>query len=122
MASSIYRITVRILIALAAGPLLQPAGMAAPDETGIAASAAITSSNPSSDKALAIAVAEAVSKALGDSTVKNLKVQSSDGEVTLSGWLNSPNQESLARKIASNVSGTSKVYSRIRIWSTEANP
>jgi osmotically-inducible protein OsmY len=41
-----------------------------------------------------------------------------DGTVTLNGWVGSPKQEAQARKIASDVPGTAKVYSRLRTWSS----
>ncbi|WP_394788918.1 BON domain-containing protein [Rhodoferax sp.] len=121
MSLNLSRIAASTLIALAAGPFLMSSSMAASDEATIVASAAPTSTAPSSDKALAVAVADALSKSLGDSTVKNVKVVSSDGTVTLNGWINSPDQESKARKVASTVPGAAKVYSRLRMWSTENN-
>ena len=121
MTAKLTRIAASALLALAAGPFLLSSSLAAADEAGIVASAASTSSAPSSDKALAAAVADALAKSLGDSTVKNVKVLADDGAITLSGWINSSAQESQARKIASNVPGTTKVHSRLRMWSTSTS-
>ena len=121
MASKLHRIAASTLIALAAGPFLLYAGTAAANQAAISASAAATSPDPASDKALAVAVAEALSTSLGDSAVKNVKVTASDGTVTLAGWINSPIQESQARKLASTVPGVTRVYSRLRMWSTESS-
>ena len=121
MTHPLSRIAASVLLALAAGPFLMSHSLAAGDEAGIVATAAPTSSTPSTDKALAAAVADALGKSLGDSTVKNVKVLSHDGAITLSGWINSPIQESQARKIASNVPGITKVHSRLRMWSTSTS-
>jgi hypothetical protein len=97
MAPTLQRIATRTLIALAIGPLFSAYAM--------------------TDTALAVSVSEALNKSLGDS-VKNIKVTSTDGTVTLNGWVNSPKQEAQARKVASDVPGATKVYSRLRTWSS----
>lgn len=51
--------------------------------------------------------------------VANAASTSNDGTVTLSGWISGPNQESQVRHIASNVPGTTKVFSRLRTGSSE---
>nr|WP_315431157.1 BON domain-containing protein [uncultured Albidiferax sp.] len=121
MTPRISRIAAGALLALAAGPFLMSSSVAATDTASIVASAAPTSSAPSNDRALAAAVADALGKSLGDSTVKNVKVLADDGAITLSGWINSPIQEAQARKIASNVPGATKVHSRLRMWSTSTS-
>jgi osmotically-inducible protein OsmY len=97
MPRKLQRIAASTLVALAAGPLFSAYGMA--------------------DTALVASVTEALHKSLGDS-VKNVQVTSADGTVTLNGWVGSPKQEAQARKIASDVPGTAKVYSRLRTWSS----
>ena len=117
MTVSFKRIATSTLIALAAGPLFVASSMAG-TEAVVIASAASTSASANGDKALASAVANAIIPSMG-SQVKNVKVSSNDGTVTLSGWITGPDQESQARHIAANVPGASKVYSRLRTWSSE---
>ena len=117
MTASFKRIATSTLIALAAGPLFVASSMAGTDAVVIA-SAASTSTTTNGDKALASTVANAISQSMGDQ-VKNVKVSSNEGKVTLSGWITGPDQESQARHIAANVPGTTKVFSRLRTWSSE---
>ena len=51
--------------------------------------------------------------------IANVVSTSNDGSVTLSGWISGPNQESQIRHIAANVPGTTKVFNRLRTWSSE---
>ncbi|BDT68913.1 hypothetical protein os1_31000 [Comamonadaceae bacterium OS-1] len=117
MTVSFQRIAAIALVALATGPLFTASSMAATDAV-VVASAASTSASANGDKALASAVANAISQSMG-SQVKNVAVSSNDGTVTLSGWITGPDQESQVRHIAANVPGTTRVYSRLRTWSSE---
>ena len=117
MTTSLKRIATSTLIALAAGPVFVASSMAGSNAVAIA-SAASTSATANDDKALSTAVANAIRQSMG-SQAKNVKVSSDDSTVTLSGWITGPDQESQARRIAANVPGAAKVYSRLRTWSCE---
>lgn len=111
-----HHITARLALALAAGPLMVASSWAATATPTASASAPMAPAP--SDSAVSKAVTEALNTSLGDEAQK-LKVSTKKGIVTLSGWINQPDMEAQARKVASEVPGAKKVYSRIRLWSTE---
>lgn len=110
MAIKLNRLAANILLAFVAGTAMVGSSMAATDKPAMAAAPA--------DKELNSAVMDALKAALNDDAAK-LKVSSKKGVVTLSGWTNNTELSTQAREVAAKVPGAKKVYSRVRVWSTE---
>ena len=100
----------KVLLALAAGTAMIAPSIAATDKPSMAAAPA--------DRELNSAVMDALKASLNDDAAK-LKVSSKKGVVTLSGWINNADLATQAREAAAKVPGAKKVYSRVRIWSTD---
>ena len=101
MTRSINRIAAAALIALAAGPFM-------------AAQAA------TNDADLATAVQSSLSNSLG-SDASGLTVTANNGNVTLHGWAQGPQEEAKARFVASKVPGVHNAYSSVRTFSSDSN-
>ncbi|MBC7682943.1 MAG: BON domain-containing protein [Ferruginibacter sp.] len=112
MATPFKRIAAHILLAVVAGTTMVGASIAATDKPAMATSVA------PADKELNTAVMDALKTSLKDDAAK-LKVSSKKGVVTLSGWTNNAELSTQAREVAAKVPGAKKVYSRVRIWSTD---
>lgn len=69
------------------------------------------------DVALATTVKSAVVQSLGDQA-KDLSVNADHGVITLTGWTQEPQQEALARAVASRVPGVVQAYSTVHTWSS----
>ncbi|WP_295953791.1 BON domain-containing protein [Rhodoferax sp.] len=110
MAIQINRLAANILLAFVAGTAMVGSSMAATDKPAAVATPA--------DKELNSAVMDALKASLNDDAAK-LKVSSKKGVVTLSGWINNAELSTQAREVAAKVPGAKKVYSRVRIWSTD---
>ena len=110
MAIPFNRIAANILLACVAGTAMVGSSIAATDAPAMASAPA--------DKELNSAVMDALKASLNDDAAK-LKVSSKRGVVTLSGWVNNAELSTQARVAAAKVPGAKKVYSRVRIWSTE---
>ena len=102
MTRSINRIAAAALIALAAGPFM-------------AAQAAT-----SNDADLASAVQSSLSNSLG-SDASGLTVTANNGNITLHGWTQGPQEEAKARFVASKVPGVHNAYSSVRTFSSDSN-
>jgi len=109
MAIKFSRLASNILLALVAGTAMAAPSIAATHKPAMAATPA--------DKELNAAVMDALKTSLNDDAAK-LKVSSKNGVVTLSGWTNNAKLSTQAREVAAKVPGAKKVYSRVRIWST----
>jgi osmotically-inducible protein OsmY len=70
------------------------------------------------DMVLNDAVSAALTQAMG-SDAKDIKVTNKDNVVTLTGWVNHPDQLSKALATAGRVPGVKKAYSQIHTWSSE---
>ncbi|SDO78635.1 BON domain-containing protein [Rhodoferax sp. OV413] len=101
MTRSINRIAAAALIALAAGPFMS-------------AQAA------TNDADLASAVQSSLSNSLG-SDASNLTVTANNGNITLHGWTQGPQEEAKARFVASKVPGVHNAYSSVRTFSSDSN-
>ena len=110
MAIAFHRLAANIALALAASTAMVAPSMAATAKPAMAAA--------SSDKELNTAVMDALKTSLGDDAAK-LTVSSKKGVVTLRGWINNADLSTQAREAAAKVPGAKKVYSRVRIWSTD---
>lgn len=113
MSLSVKRIVTSTAMALVAGPFFMVSSMAATDAVAAPSTQAVATDST----ALSAAVVQAINASMGDQ-VKNVKVSSNAGAVTLSGWVTGPSQVSQARFIASKVPGATKVFSRLRAWAT----
>jgi osmotically-inducible protein OsmY len=110
MAIAFHRLAANIVLALAAGTAMVAPSMAATDKPTMAAATA--------DKEFNTTVMDALKTTLGDDAAK-LTVSSKKGVVTLRGWINNSDLSTQAREVAAKVPGAKKVYSRVRIWSTD---
>lgn len=110
MAIQFNHLASNIVLALVAGTAMIAPSIAATDKPAMATAPA--------DQALNAAVMDALKASLNDDAAK-LKVSSKQGVVTLSGWINDEALSTQAREVAAKVSGAKKVYSRVRIWSTD---
>ena len=101
MTRSIHRIAAAVLLALAAGPFLS--AQAATNDTDLAS-----------------AVQSSLNNSLG-SDANGLTVTSNNGNVTLHGWTQGPQEEAKARFVASKVPGVHNAYSAVRTFSSDSN-
>lgn len=111
MAIKLNHLASNLLLALVAGTAMVGSSIAATDKPAAMAVAP-------ADAELNSAVMDALKSSLNDDAAK-LKVSSKKGVVTLSGWINNAELSTQAREVAAKVPGAKKVYSRVRIWSTD---
>lgn len=86
----------------------------------LAAGAFLPAQAATSNAALAGAVQSAVTASMG-ADAKDVTVSASNGNVTLHGWAQGPQEEAHARYVASTVPGVANAYSKVRTFSNDTN-
>ena len=86
----------------------------------LAAGAFLPAQAATNDTDLANAVQSSLSNSLG-SDAKDLTVTVRNGNVTLHGWTQGPQEEAKARFVASKVPGVHNAYSSVRTFSSDSN-